>query len=137
GVGADRALLVGVADGRAVRTAVVVLVAVPGLGQVRAHIVDVRDAVAIVVRIGAAVLVLEAVEILGVVGALVDVVLDAITVPIADRGLVLEPDEKAPPGGGAGPWIAVERNAPAQLEVGVFSQVELDPGQGLGGIGRA
>ena len=65
-----------------VRAAVLVLVAVEGLGLVRALVVRVGDAVAVVVGIGAAVVVLEAVLVLGLVGALVERVGDAVLVVV-------------------------------------------------------
>src|SRR5439155_7220026 len=63
-----------------VGAAVVVLVAVLGLGLVRTFVLGVGDAVLVVVRIGAAVLVFELVLILGLVGALVLRVDDAVAV---------------------------------------------------------
>ena len=51
-------------------------------GRVRAEVVRVGDAVAVVVRIGAAVVVLEAVEVLGLVRALILVVGDAVGVVV-------------------------------------------------------
>jgi hypothetical protein len=63
---------------RALGAAVLVLVAVAILRRVRAAIVDVEDAVVVVVRVGAAVLVLEAVEVLRLVGTLIFVVLVAV-----------------------------------------------------------
>ena len=78
-----------------VGAAVLVLVPVVVLGLVRALVVDVGDAVAVVVGIGAAVLVLEAVVVLGLVRALVDRVGDAVTVTIAVR-----------PVGSRGDWAA-------------------------------
>ena len=67
--------------------AVGVLEAVLVLGDVRAGVFDVLDAVLVVVRIGAAVLVLEVVEVLRIVGALVDVVGDAVAVAIEGGGV--------------------------------------------------
>src|SRR5207244_1129343 len=64
--------------------AVGVLEAVLVLRLVRALVVLVGDAVAIVVGIGAAVLVLEAVLVLRLVGALVDRVGDAVAVAIGE-----------------------------------------------------
>ena len=61
----------------------------PVLGLVRALVVDVEDAVAVVVRVGAAVLVLEAVEVLGLVRALVHVVGDAVAVVVGVGAAVL------------------------------------------------
>ena len=63
-----------------VGAAVLVLVAVLGLGLVRALVRLVGDAVLVVVRIRAAVLVLELVLVLGLVGALVLLVDDAVVV---------------------------------------------------------
>ncbi len=83
----------------ALGAAVLVVVAVAVLGHVDAAVVDVGDAVVVVVRVGAAVLVLEAVEVLRVVRALVDVVLDAVAVAVADGRLEDEAEEAALVGG--------------------------------------
>ncbi len=56
-------------DRRLVGTAVVVVEAVEGLGDVRAGVVDIEDAVSVVVRIGTAVVVHEAVDVLFELGA--------------------------------------------------------------------
>ena len=66
----------------AIGAAVVVLDAVDRLGLVRALVLDVGDAVAVVVGIGAAVVVLEAVLVLGLVRALVLRVGDAVAVVV-------------------------------------------------------
>ena len=76
-------------DPALVGAAVLVLEAVVGLGLVRALVVDVEDAVLVVVGIGAAVLVLEAVLVLGVVRAQVVDVEDAVLVVVGIGAAVL------------------------------------------------
>jgi hypothetical protein len=71
-------------------TAVFVFKAVFVLRVVRAAIVRIENAVAIVVGIGATVVVLEPVEVLRIFGTLVDGIFDAITVTIAGVHLVCE-----------------------------------------------
>ena len=68
--------------GHGIGTAVLVGVAVLRLGLVRALILRVEDAVAVVVGIGTAVLVLEVIEVLGLVRALVAIADDAIAIGV-------------------------------------------------------
>src|ERR1019366_6660722 len=70
-------------DAPLVGAAVFVLEAVERLRIVRALVLDVGDAVLVVVRVGAAVGVLEAIAILGLIGALVELVGNAVAVAIA------------------------------------------------------
>src|SRR5262249_57368710 len=62
---------------------------------VGALVLVVGNAVAIVVRVGAAVAVLEAVEVLRLVGALVDAVLDAVAGAVPAGGLEHDPPPRA------------------------------------------
>ena len=112
----------------ALGAAVFVLVAVAVLGHVGAAVVDVGDAVVVVVRVGAAVLVLEAVEVLRIVGALVDVVLDAVAVAVADRRLEDEAEEGALVGGLEAARVA---RAGAEHQVRVALDEDLDAADGL------
>src|SRR4029079_15273183 len=82
-------------EGGRIWAAVGVLIAVLRLRIVGALVVDVEDAVLVVVGLGAAVLVLEVVEVLWIVRALVDVVLVAVAVAVADGRLEDEADERA------------------------------------------
>src|SRR6185436_8115667 len=72
-----------------VGAAVLVLIAVLGLGLVRALVLLVDDAVLVVIGIGAAVLVLELVLVLGLVGALVLAIDDPVAVPVLVRAAVV------------------------------------------------
>src|SRR5207244_9448799 len=78
-----------------VGAAVFILEAVLGLRLVGALVVDVWDAVLVVVGVGAAVLVLEVVAVFRLVGTLVDVVLGSVAVAVADGGLEDEADKRA------------------------------------------
>ena len=71
------------------------MIAVHVFGLVHAAIIDVENAVVVVVGIRAAIFVLEAVTIFGIVRALVEVVLDAVAVAITDGRLENE-SEKSP-----------------------------------------
>jgi hypothetical protein len=87
----------------AVGAAVVVLHAVAVFGHERALVVDVEDAVAVVVGLGAAVLVFEVVEVFGLERAAVYVVAVAVAVGVADAGLEDEADEAPHPRRRRGP----------------------------------
>src|SRR5260370_42565529 len=71
------------------RSTIFVFEAVVRLGLVRALVFDVRNAVVIVVRIGATVLVLEAVLVFGLVRALVQLVGNAVVVVVPVGASVL------------------------------------------------
>ena len=87
---------------------------------------DVRDAVAIVVRLGTAVEVLEVVLVLGVVRALVEVVLDAVAVAVADVRLEHDADERAEVRVRAGFGLEHQATPCTEREERVAREVELD-----------
>src|SRR5690554_3379454 len=55
-------------------------------GNIRALIVDVEHAVAVIIGVGTSVFILESVEVLGIIGALVDVVGNAVAVTVSRGG---------------------------------------------------
>ena len=97
--------------------------------DVRALVVDVGDAVLVVIGIGAAIGVLEAVEVFRIVRALVDVVLDAIAVAVADVRLEHDADEAAQIG--ICTLAVIEAGAAAERQERVAREVQLDAGDRL------
>src|SRR5690606_41838576 len=86
--------------GHFIGATILVLEPVEGLRFVDTLVLDVGDAVAVVVRVGTTVLVLEPVGVLGLVGALIGLVGDAVTVAVA-RGAAAAIHAGGAPGSGS------------------------------------
>ena len=102
-----------------VGAAVLVVEAVAGLGQARAHVVRVRVAIGVIIGIGTAVVVLEAVAVLGLGGAAIVVAAHPIAVVVAGRRRLDD-----------------GRRAALELEAASEIQAEEEQARGIGHRGR-